>query len=174
MSLIVEDGTGVPLADSYPSRAVILAYWANRPQSVFAAIVAAAVVTTLDGAAREATAYLDGTYGLFYRGARAGFVQGLLWPRVGALDDAGYPLPGLPPQLIAAACELTARSISSPLSPDAARGGQVKRKRSRAGPVETETEWADGATAETKYGFVAGILTPILTGLPGSATWLWK
>lgn len=174
MSLTVEDGTGISGADAYVSRAACLAYWANRPQLAFSATVAAAAVTDVDGAIREATTFLDATYGPFYRGVRRGYIQGLLWPRAAAYDDAAYPLPGLPPELVTATCELAARAISAPLSADVERGGQVKRERDTAGPVSTETEWADGATPETKYGFVAGILAPILTGLPGMASWLWK
>ena len=49
----------------------------------------------LDGAIREATSFIDGAYGPYYRGVRRGYVQGLLWPRTGACDDAGYPLPDL-------------------------------------------------------------------------------
>lgn len=172
--MIVEDGTGIVRAESYASIAVIDAFWAARTNRAEAALWAAKTTALKEGAAREGKSYLDATFGPYYRGIRAGYVQGGLWPRTGAFDDAGYPLPSLPPELIDANCELAGRAVTSRLAADAARGGAVKRKRSKAGPVETETEWADGATAETKYGFVAGILAPILTGLPGAATWLWR
>lgn len=174
MALTVETGAGIELADSYVAQGTITTYWGNRTNSAFAALWTAASTGVKDGGAREATAYIDSVYGAYFRGVRAGYTQGLAWPRTGALDDTGYPLPALPPELVAAVCELAGRAITSPLAADTARGGAVKRKRVKAGPVETETEWADGATAETKYGFVAGILAPILTGQPGNATWLWK
>ncbi|MEN0652385.1 MULTISPECIES: DnaT-like ssDNA-binding protein [Hyphobacterium] len=172
MALNPETGAGVYGADSYATRAFILAYWTARPHDALAATVAAADVDDLDGAAREASAYLDAEFGAHYRGDRKGYVQGLLWPRSGAKDDAGYDLPAIPEELKRAVAELAARALSARLAPDLERGGMIKRE--KIGPIEQE--FAEGASADTRYGFVAKMLAPVLdgtqTGAP-RAQWNW-
>jgi len=171
MALVPETGSGVPGADAYAARATVLAYWVNRPHSAFAATVAAADVNDMDGAIREATDYLDAEFGQYYRGVRAGRVQGKLWPRTNALDDAGFPLTGLPQELVDATCELAGRAVSATLADDEARGGLIKRL--KAGSVEIE--YADGAQAGTVYGIVSKMLVPILDGSQGGKPqWIWR
>ena len=129
MTLVVEDGTGVPGADSYAALAGADAYFAARAHLALAATWDAATDANKEGALREASAYLDATYGPHYRGTRRGYVQGLEWPRSGARDDADYPLPALPEVLVRATCELAAGAAvrpdvpkSSPSVFDRARG----------------------------------------------------
>ena len=178
MTLIVEDGSGVSGAESYAAVAVIDAYWTNRPQLAGSAVWAGAGATFKEGAAREATAFLDALYGPFYRGQRAGYVQGLMFPRTNALDDAGYPLPALPNILVDACCELSARAISGPLAVDSDIDGVIKRKRETIGPITEETEYADGAGRFSRYGALDGMLASVLNGQqPGSASgsgWNWR
>jgi len=173
MSLIPETGVGVVGADTYASQAYIDAYWVARPHDAKAALWAAATSVNKDGAAREATAFIDATYGPHCLGTRSGTLQGLLWPRTGAKDAAGYDLPGLPAELQRAVAELAGRAISARLSADAKRAGAVKRNK-----VDTiEQEFFEGASTETKFGFVAGLLAPVLDGTqPGasSAKWAWN
>ena len=102
-------------------------------------------------------------------------MQGLQWPRTGANDATGYPLPDLPPEIVAAACELAGRAVSAPLAADADSDGVVTRERVKAGPVEAETEFS-GATGVKRFGAVGGMLAPVLNGAqPGArgATWAW-
>ena len=162
MSLIVETGAGVAGADSYPSLDEIKAYWLARPHDPLAAIVAGAMDTQIEGGARESSAFLDAEWGDQYRGVRRGYVQGLLWPRTGAKDDAGYPLPDRPECIVRAACELTPRAMTARLVADAVRGGAVKRTKEQVGPLVEEVEYRDDAPRLTEYGFVAGMLKPIL------------
>lgn len=172
MALTVEDSSGVYGADSYESRANILAYWVARPHDALAATVAAADVDDVDGAAREATAWLDAEFGSHYRGVRKGHVQGLLWPRTGAKDGAGYDLLAVPQELKRATAELTARALAARLAPDLERGGMIKRE--KIGPLEQE--FFEGASVDTRYGFVAKMLAPILDGTqPGAprTSWNW-
>lgn len=176
MALTLENGTGVQGADSYASQAYILSHWAARPHDPVAATVAAADADNLDGAAREATAYIDATWGGFYKGQRRGYVQGLLWPRTGAKDAAGYDLPDLPEELKRATAELAGRAISARLAADNVRSGAVKRTKEAIGPLSEETEYFEGAPSRTEYGIVAGILEPLLNGAqPGasSGSWAW-
>lgn len=176
MSLVVETGEGVSGAESYASVAYITAYWAARAHMALAATWNAATTANKEGAAREASAFCDATWGRYYRGRRAGTVQGLQFPRSGAKDDAGYPLPGLPTELQMAVAELAARALSNPLAEDVDRGGEIKRLREKVGPLETETEYFDSATVEKSYGMVSGMLAPILNGGEpgnGGAQWNW-
>jgi hypothetical protein len=174
MALVPETGAGVAGADSYASAATILAYWVKRPHDPLAAIVAAATAVNLDGAAREATAFMDAAWGPFYRGVRRGYVQGLLIPRTGAKDDAGYPLPDLPAEAVAACCELTARALSARLAADIDQSARIKRE--NTGPLETEY-FENGLSAPVvTYGTVGNLLAPILNGSqPGAPnlSWAW-
>jgi hypothetical protein len=178
VSLTVETGDGVQGADSYAAVATITAYWTARGHSAFAQAWLAASAQAQDGAAREASTYLDATWGPFYRGVRQGYVQGLLWPRSDTKDEAGYPLPPLPPELVAAACELAGRAVTARLAPDIDLGARVKAETKKVGPIEKTTTYADAGPAPptTSYGFVAGLLAPILNGAQPNAplsSWGW-
>jgi hypothetical protein len=169
MSLIVEDGTGVAGAESYVTLVVADAYFDARTHLALFTTWDAATDAKKEGALREASAYLDAKYGAYYKGLTAGAVQGLLWPRTGAADSAGFALQPVPSELQRASCELAARALSEPLASDDARGGKVKRL--KAGSVEIE--YADGAPVVTVYGIVDGIMEPLLNGKQGAAQWNW-
>lgn len=178
MALIVETGSGVSGSESYASVAVIDAYWAARSHNALSATWAAVTPTAKkEGAAREATAYMDSIWGPYYRGVRRGYVQGTLFPRTGAKDDAGYPLPDLPPELVAAVCELAARAVTAPLAADIDTGARVKSQTKKVGPLEKSTEYFDGGAApQTAYGAVDNILAPLLNGSQPrapNAHWSW-
>lgn len=173
MTLLVEDGSCVQGAESYASAAYIKTYWTNRPQNAFSAQMLAATDANIEGAAREASGFIDATWGPFYKGKRRGYVQGLLWPRTDALDEQGYPLPDLPVELMIAVAELAARAVSTSLAQDLDRGGMVKML--KAGSVEIE--YADGAPGQTTYGVLALTLAPILNGSQPNAPnplWAWS
>lgn len=170
MALLVEDGSGVQGAESYASIAFIKAYWANRPQSALAAAIASATDATIEGAAREATGFADATWGNYYRGKRAGYVQGLMWPRTDAFDEQDYPLPPVPPELQAAVAELAARAVSAALAQDYDRGNMVTSE--QVGPIRIQYE--PGGPTQKTYGVIALTLAPILTGSqPGAPNPLW-
>lgn len=174
--LTVENGEGIPAADSYAAAAAVLAYWVKRPHDALAAIVAAADPGDLDGAAREATSFMDAVWGPYYRGERAGYVQGLLIPRSKATDDAGYPLPALPPEVVAACCELTARALSGRLQPDIDLAARVKSEQKKVGPLEKKIEYFDASAPDVRkrFGFVETLLAPILNGSqPGAPSQHW-
>lgn len=180
MSIVVETGQGVAGSESYAATATIDAYWAARTHSALYTTWSAISNATAkkEGAAREASAYLDATFGPFYRGDRRGRVQGLLWPRSNAKDEAGYDLPGLPAEIVAATCELAARALSAPLAADIDLGARVKSQTKKVGPIEKTTEYFDGGTQATltSYGAINDMLAPILNGSqPGARNpnWNW-
>ncbi len=175
MALTVETGAGVSGADAYASTTTVDTYWSNRPQNALSATWAAGATANKEGAIREASAYLDAVFGPHYRGVARGTLQGLLFPRSDALDDAGFPLPDLPQQLVDAVCELAARALSNPLADDDDRGNQIVRIKEKVDVIETDTQYAEGAQKHKSYGFVAGMLAPILDGTqPNAPTPAWN
>lgn len=184
MPLTVEDGTGVAGADAYASLAAVAAYWTARPHDALSTAWSNATDARREGAIREAAGFLDSVYGPFYRGRRASYAQGLLWPRNAGLDDEGAPiavtdpngvaLPPLPPALISASAELAARALTARLAPDLERGGRVKRIAEGVGPLREEVEYMDGAPAVTAYGPVAGLMAALCDGRqPGGDGAAW-
>lgn len=160
MALTPETGAGVAGADSYATLAQVLAYWQARTHDPLSAAWTGAATDALrEGAIREATGYLDAHYGQRYRGIRRGYVQGREWPRSEACDDAGYPLPDLPPQLVDAVCELAARALSARLKADLDRGGRIA---SEAVSGAVSVSYFADAPGDTTWGFVDGLLAPIL------------
>ncbi len=93
MTLVVEDGTGVTGAESYAPVDAALAYWTARPQSPLAFPWASASTPVKEGSLREASCYLDATWGQQYLGARLLATQGLFWPRRTVLAAPGARLP---------------------------------------------------------------------------------
>jgi hypothetical protein len=174
MALVVETGAGISGADSYASVAVIDAYWGNRQHTAFYTAWNAASAEVKEGAAREASEYLDARLATSYRGIRKGYLQGLEWPRSEARDDDDFDLPALPPQLIKATCELASRAVTKPLLPDTALKGVITKKSSKAGPAATSTDYGDGALQTPVHGFVLDMLEPILSIASGKNRWAWR
>jgi hypothetical protein len=193
MTLVVEDGTGIAGADSYASLAGAAAYWAARPQDANAARWTAATDPNREGALREATAYLDATWGALFPGSRKTAAQGRLWPRVErtALDPDDYdtiadllaaqaetdrPLVGadglqlaaLPAPIVGATIELAARALVARLAPDVDAQGWVKRQ--KVGPIETE--YGAPGPIDGAYGAVDRLLRPVLIGMR-NLSWAW-
>lgn len=171
MALTVETGSGVEDSDSYASTSTIDTYWGNRTHDALYTTWNAATAAEKEGAAREASSYLDAIYGKTYRGYRMGNIQGLEFPRVQAMDDSGFPLPGLPSQIVQATCELAARALSGNLRPDATTGGSVKRLRTKVGELEKETEYTEGGRTIARHGFVDELLAPVLRV---KLHWSWR
>ncbi len=173
MTIVVEDGTGIVDAESYVTVAFADAYWDARTHTDEYTTWTAGTTALKEGALREATAYLDSNWSSYYLGNRAGYLQGLHWPRTEAIDESGLPVPSLPLVLQHAACELAARAYSARLAADDARGGKIKSL--KAGSVAIE--YTEGATTKTSYGIVDDMLSPILNGMQPNgapATWLWR
>lgn len=134
MTIIVEDGSIVPNANSYVDLAGLRAFATQRGLVVPADDTAAEalLITAMD--------YLEG---LSYVGRRVSFDQALQWPREAAYTQDGYLIPNtkIPTQLINAQCQLAYTAQTVPLFATLPAGGK--------GPIMSESVY--GAVSRT-YG----------------------
>ena len=168
MALIVEDGSGLPNAESYISVADADAYFANRGNVVWSAIMD---VPTKEQLLRSATDYMRQTFRLRWVGMRVTITQGLDWPRawVTIIDaPSGYrafpaylPINVVPPEVRNACAELAIRALSAPLSPDLTT--QVTRE--TVGPVTVD--YQVGARQAPYFASVDALLAPWLKARGG-------
>ena len=140
MSLVVEDGTGLPTAESYLSVADLDTYVSNRGLTN-----AAATTPAKEAALRNATTFIDSF--ARYKGVRYSETQGLEFPRTGLTDWSGYTVSGIPNRLKNACAELAVKAASESLYTDADRGGMVKSE--SVGPISTT--YMDGAPPEKLF-----------------------
>lgn len=136
--MIVEDGTGLPDADSYASEADFEAH-AESHGLTYTGDVETALV--------RATAWIDGAFRSRFPGARTnGRSQGLEWPRRNATDASGEAIADdeIPAEIVRATAAAALRELTSvgSLSPDVTGGGAIRRERKRLGSMEKETEYA--------------------------------
>lgn len=108
MSLIVEDGTGLPSAESYTSVSSATVYHVKFGNAAWADYTE----TEQEVALRKATRYIDGHYDL--RGQPKFSVQALSFPRYGYATNETWPEPNLE----AACAELALRAIQDELIVD--------------------------------------------------------
>lgn len=141
MSLIVEDGTGLPNAESYISVSSADDYHAKRGNAAWAALDAAAKEAFL----RRGTEYIDAVY--TFKGHRLKDGQALAWPR----DVEGVPM-----AVQRATAELALRAINGDLMPDS--GPQVKSE--TVGPISVT--YMDGASKFTAFTAVNAMLASLL------------
>ena len=141
MTLIVEDGTGLPNAESYASVSFADDYHAKRGNAAWAGLVDASKEAFL----RRGTEYIDAVY--TFKGHRLTDTQALAWPR----DVEGVPL-----AVQRATAELALRSINGDLMPDS--GPQVKSE--TVGPISVT--YMDGASSFTSFSAVNSMLASLL------------
>jgi len=123
--MIVETGNGVVGANSYLSVA--------DAEPIVGSVSEEHLI--------KATRYLDSVYGSLYRGYRAHAEQGLLWPRVYAVDTDGFALCGVPRRLKEATAEVALMiSQGQDLYPDSIKSEEVT-----VGPIRTKTEFQSGS-----------------------------
>ena len=164
MALIVEDGSGKTDADSYLSVADADTYHTNHSGSTD---WSGATTATKEQALRLATQYLDVRYNGLWKGYRSNETQALDWPRAYVEDSDGYYYDSdeMPLRVKDATAELALRVVEGDtLLDDITKPGTIKRKRVKAGPVETETEYVGGYNQVKKYPLIDGIVRP-LTGV---------
>ncbi|MBB4063679.1 DnaT-like ssDNA-binding protein [Gellertiella hungarica] len=159
MTLIVEDGTGLPNAESYETASGFRAYGLK----VGLDLVAIDDDKKLEQALRRATIWLDGRYGARFLGCCTSSTQALQWPRAGVrYRQTVIGSHEIPDRLRAALCEAAWRELSSPgaLSPDAPA---TKIKRDKVGDVETE--FVRGAAgAHDEFPAIDLLLVGLITG----------
>ncbi len=161
MALIVEDGTGKSDAESYISVADANTY---DSKYVASATWDAATDPEKEVALRKGTQYLDARYNGNWRGRRANEDQALDWPRLDAVDNDGYEIDyqSLPTQLEQATVEAAIRSLSEELLPDPEEGGDIKKEKTKVGPITDEVEYLGAKTEMKDYPKVMDLLTALI------------
>jgi len=168
MTIVVEDGTGVAGANSYASVEYANAYHSSRGNALWTE-----TSTSPDqgkaAALIRATQAIDATYRHRWPGSRTdGRDQALAWPRTGVEDSEGDAIASdeIPTELKDAVCEAALRELieAGSMIPDLDYGGAIKRV--KAGTAEVEFQ--GGATANTSFQLIDGILAGLLGS--GSAT----
>jgi len=152
MSLIVEDGNGLPTAEAYVSVADANTYHTTMGNTAWTGSDSVKEV-----AIRRATQYMDGYYR--WRGTRRTATQALEHPRT--LEDEEFMRDDLvwPPRGLQEACaELAMRALTEELVADLTEDQYIKRE--KVGPLETEYSTPDNGRQP-----VYPIATRLLRGL---------
>lgn len=160
MALVVEDGTGLPDAESYASVEGAAAYAADHGLTFPASDTAGT-----ESALRRATAWIDGAYGPRFPGQRKnGRGQALQWPQVGGVDAYGAEIPEdeVPTEIVRATIEAAVRELANPgaLSPDVNPSSVIKSA-SVSGAVSVTYADVD----PDGFRAVVGVIDDILSGL---------
>lgn len=157
MTLIVEDGSIVPGAESYATVAFANAYFTGRGNAAWAAIVSEG---DKEIALRKATDYMLAVYRDMWAGQRVSELQALDWPRYDVYrDNQRYLVPSdsVPLEVQKACCELAVRTTTGDLIVD--QTASIIRE--KIGPIETE--YAAGQNTQVSFPFVNNMLMPFLS-----------
>jgi len=112
---------------------------------------------------RRSRAYLDRAYE--WHGIKTDETQALQWPRITSLYVDGYSVSSetIPQRIKDAQCEM-AYLIQGGADPfETVTGGAVRREKVKAGPVESETEYA-GTRELARYMAIEGLVRPYMIG----------
>jgi hypothetical protein len=151
MAFVIEDGSGLPNANSYGSFAGYVAFWTDR------GAVPAEDQDVIEAALIKATDYLGIRF--TWKGEKLTAAQALDWPRACAYGmptadyPCGIPLEGVPHEVVRATYEYAKRALAAPLAPDPTRdatGQTVVSSRKKVGPIEVETAFTGGGAATFK------------------------
>jgi hypothetical protein len=166
MALIVEDGTGLPNAESYISIADAITYLTSRGDATFAA----AILAAQEAALRNATDFMVAQYRFGWGGYRFNTVQNLDWPRIYVpITDAAamgfgqgyplyYPFNAVPLPVAQVCADLALRALTAPLSPDVPR----VKKSVQIGPLKVDYD--SNYSVTPTFVAVLNKLAPYLTG----------
>jgi hypothetical protein len=157
MVFIVEDGSGVPGANSYATVEYATSYFADRAREAeFAGLPA-----DQQGWLVQATDYIE-RFSERFLGAPLLAAQPLSFPRATA-DGAAW----MPDNLLKATCEYAARAKRGPLAPDPtvdATGHSVVMTGRKVGPIERSFAVVPGSRARLfrSYPLADALLAPLL------------
>lgn len=132
-SFVVEDGTGLPNANSYASVDFADSHFQSRGKGEW-------LLLTLEqkqAALIQATDYIDLRWGAWFKGERVACDQALEFPRTAFSD--------MPTTLLRATAEYAIRASNGSLAPDIQQdpsGYQVTRQFERVGPIEERKDFA--------------------------------
>lgn len=169
MAFTVEDGTGVADANAYITVASADLYFSERGVTTWAGTDAKKEAWII-----QATDYINARFGRRFRGDKEfPDVQAMPFPRTG--DSAVETSAGLPVTLQRATAEYANRARVGALAPDPtvdASGLTVVGKRSKVGPIETETTFKSAGTGSTAavvraYPAADMLIAPLLKRLAG-------
>lgn len=170
MALEVEDGTGKPDADSYLSVTDASTLIGERHGTAAKATWDALADNVKEAALREATLYVDGTYGPRFIGYRRFGLQALEWPRVDAAvgdayDGAWIPWDSVPDKVLLATAMLAYKARSGPLSVDSSDARVTQSESVEVGPISISTSYESGSSTTDRFREV----TTVLRSLTGSS-----
>jgi hypothetical protein len=118
VTLVAEDGSGDPTANSYIDVAFADTYHSNRGNEYWMALS----LNNKKACLIRATDYIDKRFGDRFRGFRMQKDQALAWPRLSAFDDDDFTLDDVPTGLQKATAEYGLRAaIYNVLAPDPVR-----------------------------------------------------
>lgn len=158
--IVVEDGSGLPNAESYVSLAEASSYAQSKGLSF-----PTSPAEPAEQALRRATGWIDAKYWPRFPGIRQyGRAQALEWPRVGARDAQDWPVAvnAVPVEVAKATVEAAVRELAEPgtLAPDEDRqideltAGSVTIKWNSAASLEVVRQAVSNALASLlKPGF---------------------
>lgn len=89
-----------------------------------------------------------------FSGGVDGGAQSLSWPRVGAYDEGGVVIKGIPNCLKQAVVEYAVRALSALLLPDPALdaySGALKSRVQKVGPIEEQYEYVSGSVGKNLF-----------------------
>lgn len=156
MTIITEDGTGLPTAETLASVAECDAYHLKRGNTAWATYS----TPQKEWALRRANDHLRQKYRLRWKGHKLLAEQGCEWPRASVVVEGFYvESTSVPATVKNAAAELALRSITSStgLNPDQSR----RVKREKVGPLETE--YVEHSSPEVRLTAVDDLLSPYLS-----------
>jgi hypothetical protein len=154
MSLIVEDGTIVPGAESYISVADASTYHTARGNTAWAALATDAL---REAALRRATDYMRQAYRSRWQGYKVNEDQALDWPRYD-VEVEGYAVDSdiVPTEIKNACAELALRASAADLNPDLTQGVLSEQ----VGSIQVTYDKA--SPQFTRYRAIDAILSPYL------------
>jgi hypothetical protein len=179
MAFTVESGAGDAGSNAYMSAADVTTHHTDRGNSAWNDFTQ----PEQEAAIIRASDYIDKRFGRRFRGLRKTKGQGLEWPRTDAIDNDGYLIDNLPPQLTKACAEYAIRAaICQTLAPDAPipvpkqdltdssgerpeqeASGQITRTKDKVGPLEEE-RWYE-TTSQTLGRNLGAGATGVKSGL---------
>lgn len=164
MPLVVEDGTGLPNADSYASREEFLSY-----RTAMYATSGSEPVEAVDAALRRATRYIDANYA-FVGYPTHGSQQALAWPRtvLGPNSTYVYALDYMPREVKNATIEAAIRELASPGSLLADENPSQRVIRQKVGPIETQ--YSDRGAAQVRITLIDRMISDLVSSSGGSMT----
>ncbi len=157
MVLAVEDGTGIPSAESYVDVSALQAFAMAR------GYVLPADVPTLEASLRLATEFIETYWNQFKGDRKASPVdQGLQWPRINVVIDGFDVLDTTMPVPLLNATAHAAFEITTGIDPLPSSSGRLV-KFTKIGPIEKEFFGGDSVAPQARLRKVEAFLEPVLT-----------